>query len=164
MVDVAPSDPPGTQWLRNQTNQVAQIQYPGPAAEIPYGPVQGKLNLLPQFNDLGPTRPFGQGEYLTMPNGSLTSEETYTVPFGGKWYVVPGLWLKNGVPHHVTEDEAIELMQQSGLDWPHAYNSLEEADAYANQREQHWEDNPGQTMSQPSLWRRRNAPRGPAQP
>lgn len=131
------------------------IQNPGPAAEIPYGPVKGDLNLLPQFNDLGSTRPFGQGEFLKMPNGSITSEETYTVPVGNKWYVVPGLWLIDGVPTHVTEDQAIDLMQQSNLDWPNAYDTLEEADKYSIDREQHWEDNPGQTMSQVSLWRRR---------
>jgi hypothetical protein len=147
------SDPPGTKWFKQQTQQ---IQNQGPAAEIPYGPVQGELNLLPQYNDLGPTRPFGQGEYLKMPNGAITSEETYTAgPIEGKYHVIPGLWLKNGVPHHVTEDEAVELMEQSGLDWPHSYDTLEEADKYSVDREQHWQDHPGQTKSQESLWKRR---------
>jgi hypothetical protein len=41
-------DPPGTEWFKQQTQK---IQNPGPAAEIPYGPVQGELNLLPEYKD-----------------------------------------------------------------------------------------------------------------
>lgn len=114
--------------------------------------------MLPHFGSLGQNRPFGPGEYLHLPNGSWASEMTYTLPYQGKYAVLPGLWLKNGVPHHVTEDEAIELAQQSGLNWP-MFDQEAHAEQYATQREQRWQTAPfGRSDFYPPLWSRQWPP------
>jgi hypothetical protein len=134
-----------------------QFSDPGPAAQVPYGPLQGKPNLLPQFSNLGKNRPFGPGEYVDS-GGSWESEMTYTLPMGDKWSVVPGLWVMDGVPHHVTEDQAIELAQGSGLNWP-SFASQEEADKFAAERESKWQTTPfGRSDLQQPLWTRRWPP------
>ena len=158
----APGSPTGPKHIPGDISQLAatvpqqQAQATGPAAEIPYGPVQGQLHLLPQFQGLGNTRPFGPGEAIRMPNGSITSEETYTVQMGNRWSVIPGLWLINGTPTHLTEDQARNMAVRSGLQWPFTYDSREQADAYAKQREAIWNQTPqtlGMTVAQSALWR-----------
>lgn len=151
------SDPPGTQWLRDQT---AAAQGQKMTQELPYGPLQFRQSrLLPQYDALGKTRPLGPGEAYQLPDGGFTSEETYTVQMPtGKWAVVPGLWLMNGVPHHVTDKQAAELAAHSGLDWAFTFGTLAEADNYATQREAIWERTPqslDMTTRQPALWARR---------
>jgi hypothetical protein len=147
-------DPPGTEWLKQQTQRAVQQ-----TKEIPLGPVPGQRTLLPQYNDLGATRPFGPGESVRMPNGAVTSEESVTIQMpDGKWAVVPGLWLVNGVPTKVDEDQALQLATQSGLDWAlSGYSSSDEADKYANEREMNWERN-ADTRTQPPLWKRKEPP------
>lgn len=117
------------------------------------------MRLLPHYNSLGATRPLGPGEAVRLPDGGITSEETYTVPLPtGKWVVIPGLWLVNGVPTHVTEDQATHLAMSSGLDWPYSFDTQEQADAYTIQREAVWEKTPqalDMTTAQPALWRQR---------
>jgi hypothetical protein len=128
---------------------------PGPAAEIPEGPVQGKSNLLPEFSSLGAVRPFGPGEYITLPSGGMANEMTITTQLGDKWAVLPGLWIVNGVPTHVSEDQAAEYARQSGLNWP-TFDTVEQADKWATDREDIWERTPhGQTQAQTPLWSRR---------
>jgi hypothetical protein len=135
-----------------------QFSDPGPAAQVPYGPLQGQPHLLPQFSNLGTNRPLGPGEYVAAPGGSWESEMTYTVPMGDKWAVVPGLWLMNGVPHRLTEDQAAELAQQSGLVWPD-FGSQDEAEKFATEREATWEKTPfGRSDLQQPLWTRRWPP------
>ena len=131
---------------------------PGPAARIPYGPLKGRARLLPQYGNLGTNRPLGPGEFVAAPEGSWESEMTYTLPMGGKWSVVPGLWLMNGVPTHVTEDQATALAQASGLVWP-MFGSEDEANQFANQREQTWQRTPfGRSDMQKPLWSRKWPP------
>lgn len=148
-----PSSPPGTQWLQNAVKQAQQR-----TSQIPYGPVPGQRTLLPQqYGDLGNTRPFGPGESVRMPDGTVTSEESYTSQLAnGKWAVIPGLWLINGVPHRVREDQAVQLANQSGLDWVLSADSQQAADKMSVDREGKWEQN-SDTRTQPPLWRRRNA-------
>jgi hypothetical protein len=137
---------------------VAQVQSPGPAERIPYGPVKGVPHLLEQFNGLGATRPLGPGEYITLPNGAMANEMTYTTEVGGKnrWGVVPGLWIVNGVPTHVTEDQAGEYAERSGLNWK-IFPTVQAAEKFANDREAVWERTPhGRTDAQPALWTRPN--------
>ena len=130
----------------------------GPATEFPVGPVQGKANLLPQFGNLGQIRPFGPGEYLDMGDKGWASEMTYTLPYNGQWSVLPGLWVVNGVPTRVTEDQATQYAQQSGLVWP-SFENEELANQYANQREATWQKTPmGRSDMQPSLWSRKWPP------
>lgn len=124
----------------------------GPAAEVPYGPLTGKLRHYPAYDHLGKVRPLGPGEYVAAPDGSWESEMTYTVPLGKQWAVVPGLWLKNGVPTHVTEDEAAKLATSSGLNWA-TFPDETQANAFANQREAIWQKTPfGRSDHQKPLW------------
>jgi hypothetical protein len=157
------SDPPGTLWLRQNTQNAqrdADLAARGQqqTQEIPYGPLKSKQQrLLPnQYGNLGAIRPLGPGEAVQMIDGGITSEETWTVQMpNGKWSVIPGLWLVNGVPTKVTEDQARQYAIQSKLNWPYTYDTLPEADAYAQQREAIWEKTPqalDMTTGQPALW------------
>jgi len=132
----------------------------GPAADIPFGPLQGaRATLLPQFQGLGRTRPLGPGEYVGLANRGWGSEMTYTLPYQGQWAVLPGLWLMNGVPTHVTEDQALELAQASGLNWQ-TFADEEAAKQFADQREAFWQTAPyGRSDLQPPLWSRPWPPR-----
>jgi hypothetical protein len=134
----------------------------GPAAQIPLGPVKGKFYSRPElFNQLGRVRPLGPGEYVDM-DGNWASEMTYTLRLGNHWSVVPGLWVINGVPTRVNEDQAIELAQQSGLIWPTFKNS-QEADKFAIAREAIWEKTPhGRSDQQKPLWSKKWPPNEPA--
>lgn len=150
------SPPPGGN-IAQMAQQVSPTgaNEPGPAAQIPFGPVQGQLTLLPQFNSAGQTRPFGPGESIALPNGMTANEMTWTVPMGGRWAVVPGLWLMNGVPTHLNAPDAARMATQSGLQWPFTFDSEDQANAYAEQRENNWEQmgqSPHMTTAQPPLW------------
>jgi hypothetical protein len=132
---------------------------PGPAAGIPLGPLPGKLNRLPQYDHLGDVRPFGPGEYLSNPDGSWSSEMTTSVPVNNQWWVVPTLWMVNGVPHRVSEDQAAEYAQQSGLVWP-TFDSPNLAQHFSRRRETIWQGTPvGRSDMQRSLWSRPWPPR-----
>ncbi len=128
---------------------------PGPAAEIPFGPVKGVLTLLPQFGTGNQTRPFGPGESIALPNGMTANEMTWTVPIGKRWAVVPGLWLINGVPTHLNEDQAAEMAVRSGLEWPFTFDTEKEANTYAEHREDFWQKTQD-TTQQPPLWQHRS--------
>jgi hypothetical protein len=150
------TDPSGATIYGQQSDQALSAQGQQATAKIQYGPIpMQEMRLLPQFSQLGLTRPFGPGEAIVMPDGGTTSEETVTVPMGGRWAVLPSLWLINGVPNRVTEDHATQLAQQSGLLWPYIFNTQQEADAYATHREATWERTPQSvtmTTAQPALW------------
>lgn len=128
---------------------------------MPLGPQPGQLHRLSQYDNLGRIRPFGPGEFLRNPDGSMSSEESLTVQMpNGQWAVVPGLWLIDGVPHKVNEDQAAEFAQRSGLVWP-TFDSLNWAEQFANHRENIWERTPfGRTDAQPPLWSRQQLPFG----
>lgn len=127
--------------------------------EIPFGPVKGALRSLPQFENLGQVRPFGPGEYLETGPGSMASEMSVTVPYeNNQWAVLPGLWIVNGVPTRINEDQATEYAKQSGLIWP-TFPSQDEADKFATEREAVWEKTPhGRTDLQRPLWSRKWPP------
>lgn len=158
------SGPPANQFQPpaddpNPPAPVQQISDQGPAAKIPFGPVKGTLHLLPQFQNLGRIRPFGPGEWIDQGEDNWGSEETWTVPVGKQWWVVPGLWLVDGVPTHVNEDQAAEYAQQSGLNWP-TFDNEKAADKFSNEREQIWERTPkGRSDMQRPLWSRPWPPR-----
>lgn len=131
----------------------------GPAAGIPFGPLKGRPFLLGHYNELGKVRPFGPGEYVATSDGSWANEMTSTVQFpNGKWGVVPGLWLVNGTPTHVDEDQALEYAQQSGLNWP-MFATQPEAEKFSINREQVWQRVPhGRSDMQSPLWSRQWPP------
>jgi hypothetical protein len=116
--------------------------------EIPLnmmGYLPGQLALNPKLAPpvtAGAARPFAPGEYMKNPDGSWSSEMSYTVAHpalnGGKPTNIPGLWIKDGKPYHATEDEAAQFASQSGLLWP-TYNKIDEADAAASEREKDWQ-------------------------
>lgn len=125
------------------------------APQLPdFGPLQGKATLLPQYSNLGQNRPFGPGEYLALPNGGWANEMSYTLPMNNQWSVIPGLWMMNGVPTRVSEDQALELAQQSGLTW-RSFADQKAAEQFANQREALWQKAPyGGSHAQQPLWSR----------
>jgi hypothetical protein len=127
----------------------------GPAADIPLGPVKGRVRVHSRYNSLGRIRPFGPGEGVDMGGGNYANEMTWTTQLGDKWSVIPGLWLINGVPTKVDEDQAAEYAQASGLNWP-LFDSQKEADAFAQQREAFWESQGlnHDTTAQAPLWSR----------
>ena len=82
-----------------------------------------------------------------------------TVPYQGKWAVLPSLWIVHGQPMTVDEDTAAQYAQQSGLNWP-TFNSEAEGNVFADQREQRWQQVPfGRTDLQMPLWSRPWPPR-----
>jgi hypothetical protein len=96
----------------------------------------------------GKVRPFNPGEYVTNPDASWSSERTMTVRSphiaGGKWTVIPSVWIKDGKPYEAaSEAEAIKLAKESGLRFK-GYPSLREADQSSIDRESKW-----QTLARP---------------
>jgi len=114
-----------------------------PMDALGYLPGQLHLNpaIAPQVAP-GLPRPFAPGEYMTNPNGSWSSEMSYTVADptlnNAMPTNIPGLWIVNGRPYHATEDEAARFAAQSGLQWP-TYQRTSEADAAAAEREKDWQ-------------------------
>lgn len=118
-----------------------------------FGYLAGQLHTNPQGGILGQAipqgaaRPFARGEYMDNPNGSWSSEMTYTLQDptlnAGRPTLVPGLWLKDGKPYHATEDEAAQMAIQSLLRWP-SYSSLPQAEEVSSAREAGWQTTPRQ--------------------
>jgi hypothetical protein len=96
---------------------------------------------------------------VQLGDGSWASEMSYTLQLGNQWAVVPGLWVINGVPTRVSEDQAAELAQQSGLVW-RTFPDERAASDFALQRENVWEKTPqGRSDMQTPLWSRPWPPR-----
>src|SRR5262249_41075514 len=118
----------------------------------------GRFHGVSQYSNLGQNRPLGPGEFVAMPDGSWANEMTYTVPYQGQHAVVPGLWLMNGIPHRVSEDQAAELAQASGLNFP-MFASAELAEQSSTEREPGWQTAPyARSDWSPPLWSRRWPP------
>lgn len=105
---------------------------------------------------VGVTRPFMSGEYMLNPNGSWSSEMATTVSHselnGGRPTNVPTLWLRDGKPVRVTDDQAARLAAQSNLSFP-AYNSLAEAQRASIARENNWQSvEPQNSGAVPTIW------------
>lgn len=116
------------------------------AKEMPkLGALPGKLfldkTIAPQV-PAGAPRPFAPGEYVQNPDGSWSSEISVTVTNpklnGGKATNLPSLWIVNGKPVRVSEDQAAAYALKSGLEWP-SFGSIKEADAAASARETKWQ-------------------------
>lgn len=109
-----------------------------------FGPLPGELHLNEKLAPrvTGSARPLAPGEYLKNPDGSWSSEMSYTLADPalnkGAPTNVPGMWIVDGRPVHVSEDQAAALAAKSGLSWP-AFGSLDEANAAAAAREAEWQ-------------------------
>lgn len=119
------------------------------------GMVHLNPSIAPQVSN-GAPRPFAPGEWVDNPDGSWSSEITVTVTNpalnGGKPTVIPGMWLVNGQPQRVSEDQATAYAKASGLNFP-SFNSLAAADTFANNRESVWHGvKPQEASKIPPLW------------
>jgi hypothetical protein len=123
------------------------------------GNLPGKLYLnptvAPQTADPS-TRPLGPGEYLENPDGGWSNEMSATVADpglnGGQATNVPTLWIVNGKPMRVSEDQAAQLAAKSGLAFP-GFKTIEEADQAAAAREAQWQKiKPQDAGSVAPLW------------
>jgi hypothetical protein len=93
--------------------------------------------------------PLGPGEYVSNNDGSWSNEITTTTDDN---QVIPTLWLKDGVPTKVGEDEAESLARASGLKFPQ-FDTQAEAEQFANDRESNWQNiKPENNGSVPALW------------
>lgn len=138
-----------------------EIAAQAPARPLPSaGVLPGTLHLNPQLAPsvpAGSPRPFAPGEWIQNPNGSWSSEISTTLSdphlAGGRPVNIPTLWLVNGKPERVSEDQAVQYAIQSGLPW-RSYSSMQAADAAARQREAEWQKvQPGPSAAEvPSLW------------
>jgi hypothetical protein len=148
-----------TDWLHEQNTEGERAQQDAQAIQQgidqpKLGVQRGRLYTLPQYNQLGPIRPFGPGEWLDRGDGNWSSEETRTVPYGNGYAVVPGLWMVNGQPVMVDEEQAAQYAQQSRLNWP-TFPDLKSAEDFATQREARWQTVPiGRSDMQQPLWSR----------
>jgi hypothetical protein len=124
--------------------------------EVPdVGVLPGKVNLNAPAPP-GSIRPFHQGEYLTNPNGSWSNEMSTTVAHPalnrGMPTNVPTLWLIDGKPTRVTDEQAAMLAAQSGLNFT-AYPNAHAADQAATARENGWQNiEPSQSGTVAPLW------------
>jgi hypothetical protein len=126
-----------------------------------YGTLLGTTHFNPAIAPAVPAgapRPLTPGEYVQNPNDRWSSEISTTVPHPtkpGKWTNVPSVWLVNGVPKRLTDDQSIAAARQSGLDWPE-FPTADVADRSAGAREEDWQRVGPEGASQvPPLWNRR---------
>jgi hypothetical protein len=137
------------------------------------GQMQGVLHLneaiAPKVPN-GSPRPFAPGEWVDNPGGSWSSEISVTVTDpqlnGGKPTVIPSLWLVNGKPQRVSEDQAATLAAHSGLNFP-AFKDIAAAEKFATDREAAWQGlQPAEAVKIAPLWavQKQQAPSAPKKP
>lgn len=121
------------------------------------GELPGQLflnpQIAPQVTQGAPARPLAPGEYLMNPNGSWSSEMTYTLQMpNGQYAVIPGMWIVGGKPMRVNEDTALDYAVKSGLNWQ-TYADEKTADKASQDREDKWETlNPQTAHTVAPLW------------
>jgi hypothetical protein len=121
------------------------------------GVLPGKL-FLKAPAPVGTARPFDSGEWMVNPNGSWSSEMANTIQHpalnNGQPTNVPTLWIIDGKPTRVTDEQAAILAAKSGLNFP-AYRSKQEAQEVATVRENNWQSTePQNSGSVPTIWSR----------
>lgn len=140
----------------NLPTEPTSLTPPPQQPDIVANPTVDGANLIPQYNQLGDIRPLGPGEFVKNKNGSWSNEITTTVQDsrinGGKPTVIPTLWVVNGKPTRVSEDQATDFAAQSGLYFP-GFGSMKDAEGFANKREANWQKvGEGDTSGTPALW------------
>lgn len=110
------------------------------------GVLPGKAVLNPEIAPKVPegvARPLAMGEHVLNPDGSMSNEISVTVESkdlnGGRPTLLPSLWIVDGKPTRVNEDQAVELARQSGLRFK-SFDSLDAAEKFANDRESAWQN------------------------
>lgn len=109
------------------------------------GPLAGKAfldpNVAPKVPD-GAPRPLAMTEHVVNPDGSTSNEISVTVQDkslnGGKPTLLPSLWVVNGQPTRVNEDQAVAFAKQSGLRFK-SFDTLDQAEKFATDRETKWQ-------------------------
>jgi hypothetical protein len=135
-------------------------QPPLPPSFPGLGALPGQLHLNPQIAPQvqGNARPLAPGEYLTNPQGSWSSEMTYTVPYNGGFAVIPGMWIVDGKPVRVDEDQATTYAKQTGLNFQ-TYPDEAAAEKASQAREDQWQTmQPQDAAKVAPLW---GKPEGP---
>ena len=142
--------PPGTTFTAPDGSTRTKPGGQGAAnpSSAPGGGQMPKLGVLPGTIELdasiapkvpkGAPRPFAPGEMVENPNGGWSSEITNTVQMpDGKWSVVPSLWIVDGKPTRVSEDQAVEYAMKSGLPFQR-FDSEGAAEKFSQAREDTW--------------------------
>ena len=116
-------DPPGTQWLRAQTQRIQTNNSPA------YIAAMNELKLTPQEqyiyqHHLG-NRALGG---VKQPDGTLATFRNLTTSINGRVYVLPTVW-----DNQILElDAAIARAQKEGLHNFPSYDTVEQAESRYN--------------------------------
>jgi len=84
-------------------------------------------------------RPFEPGEFITNPDGSKSTERTFSFTIGDQVIVVPSLFMGPEGPVDLQDnpkaalDTALEFERTTGKKFPH-FKSIGEADAFSRNR------------------------------
>ncbi len=138
--------PVGTAPAAAVSPQVAAVPDAGGAPSLPaLGILPGQANLDPKLAPKvpdGAARPLAMAEHVVNPDGSTSNEISVTVTDptlnGGKPTLLPSLWVVDGKPTRVNEDQAVDLAKQSGLTFK-SFDSLDAAEKFATDRETAWQ-------------------------
>lgn len=122
------------------------------------GPLAGRANLdeakAPKVS--GKARPLAPGEFIQNPDGSWSNEIAVTVQHpklnDAQPTNVPSLWVVDGRPVRLNEDQAAEAAASSGLRFK-SYENTKAAIQAAQERESQWQKiKPQDSGNVPSLW------------
>jgi len=99
-------------------------------------------NLVPPDNvNLKQIRPFGSGEYIANPDGSMSTERTMTFNIEGQEVLAPSLWMTPNGPVDLSRNPdtivraIIEYERRTGKKFPR-FKTPEEAKQFAIGRSQ----------------------------
>jgi hypothetical protein len=121
MSDVYPSDPPGTQWLRDMIARKAPLQYrdaPGQPIPDDWTPQERYLYQ----HHLGNFRRGG----VPHPTGEISTVYSRGMDLNGRYYILPSVW--NGELIN-DEDEILRRAHQAGLENFPSYANAKEGEA-----------------------------------
>lgn len=142
VAEVPAAIPPGV----SATPSATAMQTGGAAPALPAeGVLQGKAMLNPALAPKvpeGAPRPFAMAEHVINPDGSVSNEISITVQDkslnGGKPTLLPSLWVVDGKPTRVNDDQAVQFAKQSGLSFK-SFDTPEAAEKFAVDRETAWQ-------------------------
>lgn len=117
-------------------NRPPNDKYGLPQEGYLYGLLDANHGMLPRV-PRGAARPFGPEESVKNPDGSTSSEISLTVTNprlnNGAATLIPSVWMVDGQPMRVSEDQAVEYALKSGLRFP-PHRSIDAAESYITKR------------------------------